>query len=474
MITLESFVEVFYLFMLIYVGLLLSSYIFMGVFSSLELYFHHSRNKEYNDINMMSFKNLPTVSVIAPAYNEELTILENIRSLMMLQYPNIEIIVVNDGSKDKTLALAIEKYKLVKVDYAFDYIIPSKNVRGIYKSTEKAYAGLIVVDKENGGKADALNTGINISRSKLVVCIDVDCIIEPGGILKMVKPFLESEKKRRVIATGGVIRVVNSCEIENGIITKIRFPKNIWAKFQVLEYFRSFTMGRMAWGRLNGLILISGAFGMFDREIVLNVGGYDTTTVGEDFELVVRMRKYMYDNKLGPHSVVFIPDPLCWTEVPTNLKILSRQRRRWTRGCIDTLKKHRKMILNPFYGTIGMLSMPYWVMFEWFGPLVEAAGLLLTLLLISLNLLNTTFALILIIFVLSYSFALSTISVFFESFYFQKYKGRKFIIQIFFMAFIEMFYYHPISVWFSIRGNFEYFFSKKKNSWGTMTRTAFK
>ncbi|MCX6307995.1 MAG: glycosyltransferase family 2 protein, partial [Bacteroidia bacterium] len=225
------------------------------------------------------------------------------------------------------------------------------------------------------------------------------------------------------------------------------YPDNFWAKFQVLEYFRAFTRGRMAWSRLNGLLMVSGAFGLFDREIVKAVGGYDKTTVGEDLELVVRMRKYMYHQK-EPHRVAFIPDPLCWTEVPSSLKILSRQRKRWAKGCIDTLKKHRDMNLNPKYGVVGTLSFPYWVYFEWFGPLVEFFGLLFMVFLIVLNLVDFRFLIILALFVFSYSMALSSFAVFFESFYFHKYKGYKFLTQIIRMAFYEMFIYHPITLWF--------------------------
>lgn len=473
MIDFETFTNAFNLFMLIYVSLLLSSYVFIGIFSSLELYSYHSKNKDFDDHQIMAYRELPSICIIAPAYNEAMTIVANIRSLMALQYPKIQVIIVNDGSKDNTLQKAIDEYELVRVDYAFDAQIDTAPIRGFYKSLDKTYAGLLLIDKENGGKADALNVGINVSRSDLVLCIDVDCIIEPDGILKMVKPFLQEEDGKKVIAAGGVIRVVNSCEINDGIITKVHYPENFWARFQVLEYFRAFTMGRMAWSRLNGLLMVSGAFGLFDRQIVKAVGGYDRTTVGEDLELVVRMRKYMYQKKV-PHRVAFIPDPLCWTEVPSSLQILSRQRKRWAKGCIDTLKKHQDMNLNPKYGVVGLLSFPYWVYFEWFGPLVEFFGLMFMFLLMALNLVDYRFLITLALFVFSYSMAMSSFAVFFESFYFQRYKGYKFLTQIIKMAFYEMFIYHPITLWFSIQGNYEYFIKKNKSGWGVMTRTAFK
>jgi cellulose synthase/poly-beta-1,6-N-acetylglucosamine synthase-like glycosyltransferase len=303
-------------------------YVVISVLSAFELRKYIQKNKYTDYKSILRFEIIPSVSIIAPAYNEEKSIVENIKCLLSLYYPKQEVIIVNDGSKDKTLEIMIEAFDLIKVDYAFETIIYTKRVRGIYKSRKSEFSSLIVVDKENGGKGDALNAGINISRSDLFMAIDVDSIIEPDAIVKMVKPFIEEEEGRKIIASGGVVRVANSCEINNGRIVKVVYPKNIWAKFQVLEYFRAFTLGRMAWSRINGLLIISGAFGMFDRELVLKIGGYDTTTVGEDLELVVRMRRYMHEVEKKKYRIVFIPDPLCWTEVPSSLNILGKQRNR--------------------------------------------------------------------------------------------------------------------------------------------------
>jgi len=268
----NNFVNIVNSFFFIYGSLILFSYILIAIISSFELSDYIKRTKYFKYKSIEKYKILPSISIIAPAYNEETGIIENIRSLLSLEYPKVEVIVVNDGSKDNSLEKVVEHYKLVKVDYAFNQLIPTEKVRNIYKSTNVAYSNLIYVDKENGGKADALNAGMNISRSDLFLAIDVDCIIEPDAILKMVKPFLE-ERRKKVIATGGVIRVANSCEIKDGQVVKAVFPKNLWAKFQVLEYFRAFTMGRMAWSRINGLLIISGAFGLFDRRIAMECGG---------------------------------------------------------------------------------------------------------------------------------------------------------------------------------------------------------
>ena len=467
-----TFFTILNYFFLIYSFLLFLSYVFIAVSSSINLSYYMKKSKFFRFSSINEYKILPTISIIAPAYNEEASIVENIRSLMSLEYPKLEVIVVNDGSTDHSLAKVIKYYNLVKVDYAFSQAIETKNVRNIYKSTNAAYANLIFVDKENGGKADALNTGINISRSELFLAIDVDCIIEHDAILRMVKPFLEEDNNKRVIAAGGVVRVANSCEIKEGRVVKVNYPKNIWAKFQVLEYFRAFTLGRMAWSKINGLLIISGAFGLFDRNIVVTVGGYDTTTVGEDFELVIRMRKYMQTKK-EKYTVAFIPDPLCWTEVPSEFKTLKNQRNRWTRGSIDTVLKHKNMFLNPKYGRMGLLSFPYWILFEWLGPIVETIGMIYFLYMIIFASINIQIFLILLLFVFSFALFFSSFAVYYETFIFNRYKGSKFFFSVLLTAIAEMVFYHPLNVYFALLGNYKFFIKKDRKGWGKMTRTAF-
>jgi cellulose synthase/poly-beta-1,6-N-acetylglucosamine synthase-like glycosyltransferase len=443
----------------------------MAIISSFDLSYYIKKTKYFRYKTIKEYKILPSISIIAPAYNEEASIIQNIRSLLTLDYPKKEVIVINDGSKDNSFQKVVDFYSLVKVDYAFHQKIETAKVRGIYKSTNPAYANLIYVDKENGGKADALNVGINISRSDLFLAIDVDCIIEPDAILRMVKPFIE-ENKRTVIAAGGVVRVANSCEIKDGRIIKINYPKNIWAKFQVLEYFRAFTLGRMAWSKINGLLIISGAFGLFDRNIVIAVGGYDKTTVGEDFELVIRMRKYMHKAK-EKYRVAFIPDPLCWTEVPSNFKTLKNQRNRWTRGSIDTVLKHFDMFFNPKYGRMGLVSFPYWFFFEWLAPIVEALGIVFFLFMAIFSSINVSIFLVLLLFVFSLSLFFSSFAVYYETFIFNRYKGFKFLFAVIFIAISEIVIYHPLNVYFSLLGNYSFFVKGNKNGWGKMTRTAF-
>jgi cellulose synthase/poly-beta-1,6-N-acetylglucosamine synthase-like glycosyltransferase len=311
-----------------------------------------------------------------------------------------------------------------------------------------------------------------VSRNDLFLAVDVDSIIESDAILRLVKPFLEEESGRKVISSGGVIRVANNCTIKNGKITEVKFPKKLIVKFQVLEYFRAFTLGRMAWSRIDGLLIISGAFGLFDRKIVVAVGGYDTTTVGEDLEIVVRMRKYMRDVEKSKYKVAFIPDPLCWTEVPEDLKVLGRQRNRWTRGAIDTIIKHKSMFLNPKYGRIGLLSFPYWVFFEWLAPVVEIIGFIYFIIIVSMGSLDLKTFFILSLFIMSFAFAFSLLAILYEAIIFNKYKGIKYLFQVVFIAIIEVIIFHPVNVFFALQGNYS-FFIKNTKSWGEMTRTAF-
>ena len=446
-----------------------ASYIIMSVLSGLELIRYKKKNSFVDYSAIISSPLAPSLTILAPSYNEGNTIIENIRSLLSLHYGDFEVVIINDGSKDDTMEKIIRHYHLVKVDYFVNYTIPTKPVRSVYKSTNKAYNRLTVIDKENGGKADSLNAGINISNKNYVVCIDVDCILEEDALLKLVKPFLEKHKER-VIATGGVIRAVNSCEVKDGKIVKVNLPSNLIARFQALEYNRTFLMGRVAWSRINGLLLISGACGVFDREIVIKAGGYDSKTVGEDMELIVRMRRYMYENDLKCR-VVYIPDPLCWTEVPETLKILSRQRNRWTRGTIETLIKHKSLFLNPKYGNLGMLGIPYWFFFEWMAPYVEAIGIVYVILIIAIGTPNWPFFIILMGFTYFFAIVFSAWSILFEEFSFPRYRRNRDIVKLILISLIEPIVYHPFNVWFALKGNYHYFTGVR--SWGKMERKGF-
>ncbi len=450
-------------------ALIFSTYLLLTVFSAISLrkYLRKNSYVDYNSI--VSSPLAPTLSVIAPAFNESRTIIDNIRTLLSLYYNNYEVIVVNDGSSDDSLEKMIQIYELEKVNYYFDYRLPCKRIRGVYKSQNRSFKKLTVIDKVNGGKADSLNAGLNVSKNDLVVSIDADSIMEPDALLKLVKPFMEA-KEKRVIGAGGVIRIANSCEISGGHIDKIHLPEKFLPRAQVMEYTRAFLMGRMAWSELDGLLLISGALGMFDREIVIQAGGYRTDTVGEDMELVVRIRRYMADNNES-YDVVYIPDPLCWTEVPSTLKMLARQRSRWTRGTLETLITHRKLLFNRKYGKLGMLGYPYWLMFEYLAPIIEFLGILWFIFLVITGNLNWPFFLLLTGFVYFFAVSLSIWSILFEEVTFHKYEKRRDVLKLIGTAFLEPVFYHPLVMLMSIKGNIDKIL--KRNTWGKMERKGF-
>ena len=466
---LKAFFDIYIILILAYAILIMSSYLILAYLSTKELRKYLKKNSfvDYNVLLTSEFA--PRLSLIAPAYNEGFTIEENVKSLLSLNYNNYQVIVVNDGSKDNSLEILIKTYDLVITEFDIHSKIETKKIKGIYVSRNAAFKRLVVVDKENGGKADALNVGLNIAQNPYVVCIDVDCILDKDSLLKLAKPFLESYGKR-VIATGGVVRIANQCVIKNGRMVQINIPDVMLPRIQVLEYLRAFLLGRMAWSRLDGLLLISGAFGAFDKEIALLAGGYNTKTVGEDMELVVRMRRYMLENKI-PYTVSYIPDPLCWTEAPEDFSIFKKQRSRWMRGTIETLGLHKRMFLNPKYKMLGMISIPYWTFFEFLAPGIEFAGLILTVIFIVFGFIKWHFFVLLLLFVYFFAVMFSVIALYSEEYTYHKYPKQVDFFKLLLAAFIEPFYFHPLTVYAALIGYKEKIMGTK--GWGEMTRKGF-
>lgn len=445
------------------------SYILLSVFSALSMLKYIRKNSFVDYKVLLSSPLAPSISVIAPAFNEGKTIINNIRSLMSLHYNDFEVIIINDGSTDNSLEKIVKAYDLVKQDFVYEEKIPTSEIRGIYKSRNKAFNKLIVIDKVNGGKSDALNAGINFSQKDYIAAVDVDCVLEADALLIMAKPFLE-ETDKLIIASGGVIRIANSCKIEDGKITEVKLPRKFLPRVQVLEYTRSFLMGRMAWSRLNGLLLVSGAFGMFNRDVVVKIGGYNTALVGEDMELIVRMRRYMAEQK-QKYKVIYIPDPLCWTEVPATLKVLGRQRDRWTRGTMESIFIHFKLFFNPKYGTLGTMGHPYWFFFEWLAPLFEFIGIIYFITIAILGFPNWPFFFLLLGVVYFFAVTLTHWAILFEELSFHRYTKKRDVIKMLFTSMLEPIFYHPFILIFTIRGNFKYFIGEK--TWGAMDRVGF-
>ncbi len=428
-------------------------------------YMRHNRFSNYRIIVQSELT--PPVSILAPAYNEEATVIESVKSLLKLNYGKYEVIVINDGSKDNTLARLVSDFKMFRSRRMHEERIRAKPVRGIYKSTLPEYKNLIVVDKENGGKADALNVGINEAHYNYVCCIDADSILEDDALQKVMRVFMEDDQ---VVAAGGIVRIANGCEVVNGRVVKVGLSNHLLPIFQVVEYFRAFLSGRMSWQAMNGLLIISGAFGLFKRSAILEVGGYRHDSMGEDMELVARLHRTKREQRRG-YRVVFVPDPVCWTEAPDSARVLARQRNRWHRGLFDTILIHRKMFLNPRYGIIGMAALPYFVFVELLGPVIEFFGYVAMVVLLAFGLLNLQLVLLFFIVALFYGVMYSVGAVLLEEISFQRYPNPRDLALLLSFGVLENFGYRQMTAWWRVKAFWDYFRGKK--TWGAMQRKGF-
>lgn len=407
----------------------------------------------------------PAISVIAPAYNEEATIEQSLRSLLLLNYPTFEVVVVNDGSKDRTVDKMIEAFGLMKAPVVYQQPLDTQPVQALYRSLDNP--DLVLIDKANGGKADAINAGINAARHPIVCVIDADSILEPQALMRGALPFIESP---HTLATGGIIRIVNDCTVEQGRVTRIDMPSSWLARFQVVEYLRAFLSGRVAMSAMNALLIISGAFGLFRRDAVIEVGGFRHDTIGEDMEIVARLhRRWRQTGR--PYRIVFQPDPVCWTEAPETRKILGSQRNRWQRGTCQVLSYHLAMLLNPRYGAVGMFAMPYFLIFEAAGPIVEAAGYLVTAIAVPLGLINVVFAELLFLAAVVFGAMISLTAVLLEEMSFRRYPKVRHLMLLAALGVIENFGYRQLTTWWRLGGVID--FLRKKQGWGKMTRKGF-
>jgi len=406
------------------------------------------------------------ISMICPAHNEEKTIVDTVRSLQMLNYPEFEIIVVNDGSKDETLSRLLQAYDLRRVDRVYKRSLPTKSVRALYASP--LVPNLVVVDKENGGKADALNCGINLSRYPLFSSMDADSVIEDDALLKAVKPFMEWPDE--TVAVGGIVRCANGCTVHEGRVTHIALPGKLLPIFQVVEYLRAFLSGRLGWSALKGLLLISGAFGVYRKSAVVDVGGYDSSTDTEDLELVMALHA-VYRERKKPYRIVFVPDPVCWTEVPGNWKMLRRQRNRWHRGMLQSLSRYRRMMFNPRYGIMGMLVLPYFLIFETMGPFIETLGYISVPLAWALGLLNTKFFLLFFVLAVAFGVFLSVAAILLEEISYRRYPSWGDLWKLLFCGVFENFGFRQTLAVFKIQAFWEYLRGLRR--WGKLERVGF-
>ncbi len=429
-------------------------------------YFQTKQSKKESSIFQLSglfdTRLYKSISILAPAFNEEESIIESTRALLNLKFADYEVIVINDGSTDQTLEKLIENFQLKKIDRFVPKKIETKQIRCIYGSHR--YPNLVVIDKENGRKADALNAGINVSRKDLICAVDSDTLLEPTVLQKMLMGFVADPT---TVAVGGVVRVANGCTFELGEVQKVNVPKTFIGRVQAVEYLRAFLFGRTGWDYFDSLLIISGAFGVFDRKSVIKVGGYLHDTVGEDMELVVRLHHY-YRDKNEPYRVRFLPEPVCWTEVPESWKVLGRQRNRWQRGLADTLWRHKKMFLNPKYGRLGFFAMPFYLFVELLSPIVELAGYFIVAISFWIGVINIKFALLFLTAAVLLGMILSVLSVLMEELTFRKYDRLRDVLILILFAFLENLGYRQIHAWWRFRGLID--FLRGKKGWGEMTR----
>jgi len=394
----------------------------------------------------------PPITVIAPAHNEETSIRVAVRNLLELDYPELEVIVVNDGSEDRTLAEMQEEFRLRPVRVVYIPEAKSAPVRGLYRSNVDAR--LVVVDKEPGGsKADAVNAGLNAATSPYVCIVDADSVLERDALLRIMVPIMEDPK--RVVAVGGIIRVLNGSEIEGGHLRRVRLPKKSIEVIQVIEYLRAFLIGREAWGQGNMLTIISGAFGVFRTDLVRAVGGYRSNSIGEDFDLVARMHRHLLEKQVD-YRIQFVPDPMCWTEVPSDLQSLGRQRARWQKGLLDVLWPNRDMLFRPRYGRIGCFALPYLWLFELFAPVVEIAGIITIVLAACLGVLSREFFLQFLIFGYAFATVISIGSVLQEEITYKRYNDWQDVVRLVSYCFFEHFPYRQMHMIWRLQGLWQY------------------
>lgn len=451
---------------LIYFLILNTFYIFFLVVAIGELLGYRRLLIILKTIEVLPVSLVKPVSIIAPAFNEQNSIVQSVSNLLSLDYPVYEVIVVNDGSSDETLSRLIEHFKLKQSSLVFRKSLETKPIRAIYTNPE--YPRLIVIDKENGKKADALNAGLNISRYPLFCAVDSDSVLDRDALQKVVRPFLEDPEK--TIAAGGIIRLSNGCVIEKGQLKRLSIPRNILVRFQIIEYLRAFLGGRVGLSRLNSLLIVSGAFGLFRKDIVMAIGGYRKNTVGEDMDLVVRMRQYLHENK-KPFAVRFLPDPICWTEAPSNLRSLGSQRNRWHRGLIETLAASRKMLFNPRYGVTGLLALPFYFIFEMVGPLVELYGYLFFILASIFRVINYTYAALFFALAVVVGAMISLGSILLEEFSQRRYPRAKDILALLPYCFLENIIYRQYLSYVRVKAFIDYF--KGKKEWGKIEKKGF-
>lgn len=456
----HTFLDIVGVFFIVYlIGY--STFLFLSVLvGSSELYKIH-RQKQLQNILPNDY--FVPITIVVPAYNEEVTVVETVKSLLQLDYRLYEIIVVDDGSKDNTSFEVINAFSMHPVRRPIRRQINCQSEEFIYE-THNTKVPLTVIRKKNGGKADALNMGINAANYPYFICMDADSVLQYDSLKNITEPILQ---KKNVVAVGGLVRLSNDVELENCRVKKYRLPKNILAAMQVLEYDRSFLASRILFDKFNGSLIISGAFGLFKKDVVIAAGGYDSKTMGEDMELVVKLHEYCRVNNMD-YNICYATDAICWTQAPEKLSDLKKQRKRWHLGLFQTMYKHRKMLLNQSFGTVSFISYLYFLIYELLSPFIEIFGVFTVVLAICFDLINVPF---MILFFLIYAVfgCILSLTAFFSRMYTSNLKVTvKDALRATMLCLFEITYLRFIMSW--VRATAFIGYKNKKLQWGKIDR----
>ncbi|CAM4396089.1 glycosyltransferase family 2 protein [Deinococcus marmoris] len=451
------------LLILLYFTVLNSFYAVAVYVATRELGRHVRRRQSVGLTELLNREFYKPVSILVPAYGEEETIEASVNSFLALHYPEFEVIVVNDGSKDGTLQALIDAYDLVPTERHPSRVLHTRPIRGVYRS--RRISKLTVVDKQNGGKADALNVGLTYATFPLFCAVDADSLLDAEALLRLARRFIEND---RLVAAGGSVRIMNGGVMSDGRVTELRLPTTWIERVQVVEYARAFLAGRTTFSALGLLLVISGAFGLFKRSDVMDVGGFLEGTVGEDMELVLRLHRHMREQK-RPYDIEFDVDPVCWTQCPDNVRILGAQRDRWQRGLWEALWAHRKMWFNPRYGRIGLVALPYYLLFEALAPVIEVFGYGFMIVLALTGRLDGTFVALFLLLALLYGTVVSVAALSIELFMRVHFRRPVDRVMLLLTALGENFGFRQWHAWVRFRATLK--LGQKKGQWGTMTRT---